>query len=709
MAKRRGPPTKMAAGFLAELQEWVNQLATLVITDHFFDPEREDAYGTALAAMKRSKAAETLLTETEYTTNSGSSIVRLFARPRRGALRLTVTGPSMAVAVDGVWSFDEEALHHSTVSISQGEPAEVVDAVCEILAEIEGRLLREEDLNGLLESAGDELTALAGYWFFDDDEDDDEDLTEISEEELCYLRDLSVRIARSPTPALSPADRAWLEERPGLLIVILESFIAAARSADNKVQDRNMLAWLVLFGTTLESLRPSIDEREEWSLGLMYEVQERMVEAATDDELPHESWMLLVAALTDVGVPVSDEMQTRLAEAGLTLSDEIEADDLLGMLRQTLDTVAALNLSPFEVMQGLRATDAVSPASTRCFMALEMALSPHATLRDTVPLMLLDRDASVRRQAAQALEQTARPETLSGAALRRMIAVRNWLPPDDRHAVDSAIRTARLAGVQPEPWPAGLREVEVFASAVDGSGAQSIVFTAPRKRNSMVGCLLLRHGEGVHDAWLREDVKRADCRRMIQDIRDEMAYPVSRGYADLVIQHAIAASTATGRPPMLPLLNLAEMIGAADWQDRRLDIAAEVEAEWQRLPAPDRTESGDEQLQTVACEWFGEFPMFDSWFEGGPEIERRYRTMKPDRALRHLLKDELPAHRMRWAERFLLCALWFVAGNDLTRRAAADAFIAVARALTGDRPIAAIPAMQHIAARSVAMTRARRR
>jgi len=60
--------------------------------------------------------------------------------------------------------------------------------------------------------------------------------------------------------------------------------------------------------------------------------------------------------------------------------------------------------------------------------------------------MLLDSEAVVRRAAAAVLEQTAAADTLSPAALRRTIILRNWIPEDDRAGVDCAIRKARTKG-----------------------------------------------------------------------------------------------------------------------------------------------------------------------------------------------------------------------------------------------------------------------
>jgi hypothetical protein len=57
------------------------------------------------------------------------------------------------------------------------------------------------------------------------------------------------------------------------------------------------------------------------------------------------------------------------------------------------------------------------------------------------------------------------------------------------------------------------------------------------------------------------------------------------------------------------------------------------------------------------------------------------------------MADILPAQRDKWAERFLILALWCDAAADAKQRARAGDVALVAHALTGGQPLDAIPAM----------------
>jgi hypothetical protein len=165
-----------------------------------------------------------------------------------------------------------------------------------------------------------------------------------------------------------------------------------------------------------------------------------------------------------------------LADAGFKPEDEDgPPEQMMRTLRGFMDELAKMVDSPFDVIHSLQNAGAMLPAALRGFMATELALSPHVMLRDAVPLMLLDDDAAVRRGAAGALEQTAHPDTMSPDSLRRVITLRNWIPAADRPALDTAIRKARLAGVETGAWPAPVAGLEFHASTIDGSGAQSLL------------------------------------------------------------------------------------------------------------------------------------------------------------------------------------------------------------------------------------------
>ena len=168
-----------------------------------------------------------------------------------------------------------------------------------------------------------------------------------------------------------------------------------------------------------------------------------------------------------------------------------------------------------------------------------------------------------------------------------------------------------------------------------------------------------------------------------------------------------------GHLPQLPMIEIAEAIGAADWKDRGLDMTAEIE----RLLAGVAAVVTDPGQITASLRrsgaWIDRDPMMQSWFEDDATVrllvDGRPR-LKPDVVLRRMLEDVLPARRDAWAERLVLLALWLRDSTKGTLPAELWQDCAVlAHELQAGRPLAELPGMVAIAERSIYVARVRAR
>lgn len=697
MAKKTRVPTSSAttgkpvpAKTMAEILALMSELTEIVVQDFFFDPEREDLYTTVLKELKTGKLPEIMLHVMRDDIAAGECVLKLFALRERSWFRVFVDAPRFDVGFEAFWDFDDESVSATRAHIVSGPPSTIAKGLDELAEVMSDSMLSEEEFADLLDfNAGSP----------DGEHDDIDTPPPPTPADRHRVTDIARRLSRQARLELPDKDRVWLEETPQALPLILDSFIDAAAKPGADFQSDAVLAYTMLFSIQLEFVRYRLDDGRSWAADLIEAVQERMVRAAEEGEIPADAWMLLAKALTQSRVPVSEAMRQRLAAAGLGRDLDDLPGDLDQALRVTLETIAESGATPFQVVDSFRDAGAVIPPAMRCYIATELSLSPHAVMRASLPLLLLDDDAPVRRHVAQALTQSARPDTMSGETLRRLIGIRNWLPPDDRPELDTAIRTARLAGVQSATWPATPEGLEVYASLLDGSSAQSIVFVhrPPRKKGSVSG-VLVRHGTGIRDVWLHQDLSRAEIADLLRSVTQELGgIRVDADYAGRAIQHGIASGLNAGTVPPISLLELAETVGAHEWQDRQIDIAAEIDATWNDLPATDRSADGTALLLRRAAQWMDLMPIFLSWFEGGPAVEKRYRKMARTRLVPQLLSQELETRRMAWAERFLLAALCYQASPELGNRGHAAEFIVAAKALAGTSPVASIPPMVHIA------------
>jgi hypothetical protein len=425
----------------------------------------------------------------------------------------------------------------------------------------------------------------------------------------------------------------------------------------------------------------------------------------------------MVAALGHAKVKVNPELSEALMSAGPALPDSMPPEQALNQaVRPLIDELAHNVNSPFEVMEAMGETAAVTPPALRCFMAHELALSPHAVMRDAVPLMLLDADAEVRQAAALALDQIAGPGTLSPVSLRRAIALRNWVPEADRALLDQAIRKARVKGVEPAQWEPAPDLVQ-RASPIDGSGAQSMLFASRSGRSGLFAGLLLKQEFGVRDAWCNREASRREIASMVAEVQRKVVVPeVERSYIDLAVQHGIALSVATNNLPDAAFLEIAEAVGGADWKDRRIDAAAETETLFGELPAEQRHAGAITGSLRRTMGWMREGGVWDSWFEDDAEVRDALAAARQDdvnAAARLLLDGIMDQRRDLWAERFLLTALWARAvrpGQPPPLGAGARAvtwrdIVVLAHEVLSARPLRDIPVMAEIAERTVIAAR----
>jgi hypothetical protein len=83
--------------------------------------------------------------------------------------------------------------------------------------------------------------------------------------------------------------------------------------------------------------------------------------------------------------------------------------------------------------------------------------------------------------------------SLTSIEVRRLIAMRNWRPENERAEVDAVIRKARAAGIDCAPWEAGNIEA-IVATAIDGATAQGVLLISPAGRKKRISSVLTKGG-----------------------------------------------------------------------------------------------------------------------------------------------------------------------------------------------------------------------
>jgi hypothetical protein len=514
-----------------------------------------------------------------------------------------------------------------------------------------------------------------------------------------------MELHRHGTPALDAADMAWMEAQPQSLWPLLDAAVAASTARQRDEELVNACRWLL--ANQLELIRYRLERGHDWACAMLDAYQEKLIALAQANTLPEADWFVLVNLLRNAKVPIRPEMAEALAQA-VAEATPGEAPSPQGIpreLRGSLDALGQSAEDPFMVVEGLAEIGTLLPPGLRAYLTHELGLSPHAVLREAVPLLLLDPEPTVRQAAAAVLEQVSSPETFSPVMLRRTLLIRNWVPEAERGAIDRLVRKVRVKGVACAQWAAP-PALAIQCSMVDGSGAQSLILTTPAGPTGLFAGLLLKQGFGVRDAWCDLSVPRREITRSLKEAQREIAsLAIGRDQLDVVVQHHIARGLAVGQLPQTPIVEIAEAIGAVDWKDRSLDVAVETE----RLFAEQGAGAGSaaaiaSSLQRSGA-WLADDPMMRTWFEDDAAIralvESRPR-LKHNMATRRVLEEVLPARREAWTERLLLLALWLRAGpEDAIFGERWKDCVVLAHELLAGRPLVELPAMVAIAERSV--------
>jgi hypothetical protein len=514
-----------------------------------------------------------------------------------------------------------------------------------------------------------------------------------------YAKRIAQAIAKGRPPPFSDALDRYCERSPG---EIFAAFAGAARHMPPTGTDEPLaVGYLFLLQHLLEHLRYRTDRGHEDAAKLIADFQADVVAQV---EAGKADWHMLVfvgGALHQSKIPASAEFAAATAKQPI---DGNEDAALPSDVRAAFaGIVEACDGDPFLAVGALTEGCHAMPAEARGALAGGLALAGGPEGRGAAVLLLLDPDSVVRRAVAGALAQVA--GSLTPTEVRRLIAMRNWRPENERAGVDAIIRKARADGIGCAPWDAGGLE-KIIATAIDGATAQAFLLVSPAGRKKQLTSILIKGG--IEDAFGSEPGSRRQIEKSLATAG--MGLPslaVSRSYLDRTVAHQLALSIEKGEAPPFGLLHVAETIGGADWQPARMafgETLAELMAEIPKtmyetsaLTSVLRRSKELADLQVVA----------QYWFEDDPQIARLVQQAGGGGRAKlgtFLLQSVMARHRDRWADIVLRTAQWMHAApapNELCWRE----LTIVAKALADGRDMSEIGLMHDIALRTIAVLR----
>ena len=334
----------------------------------------------------------------------------------------------------------------------------------------------------------------------------------------------------------------------------------------------------------------------------------------------------------------------------------------------------------------------------------EMLNSAIDRLREIAALMLFHPVKEVRTAVAAMLAR-AKGESVSPETLRRLIIVRNWFPADVRKELDTAITNARRGKVECAPLK-GRTIHSVYATTMDGAGAQSFWIAVGEKNRFELCNILWKQGVGVIDTFIHPLPSAKGVDRFLAGLPDVMCFAsVDPDYIDKAVGHALAVGTAHGGAPHRGLLQIAEFLGTDRWQAKPLDTQRELVTLRQELQRNDPDLLTAEAVAKALDEsagWPAWQEFADAWFEDDNLVDRVVLNVmkgkgrrKEVKAVGDILSEVLEPRRTVWLERLVLMALWLK--SQQSSPIPWSWMFHVAAAVAAGSPLKDIPLMHSIA------------
>ena len=682
-----------------QLDDALAELAKTIVGEFLLDPEGLAAYQATCTRSARRKAARQPMPEPLVTRDmSGGGTIILVPTPVDDHFAVMMRNDDFAAAVAVNYDRDADGPAPAAVMMFDGDLAKAFKQVRIWIDEMDADLDDDGPFGGL---APDDRVSMP----MDRLPAKRQPLPANAAERIRGIANRSAaKLRKNQRAEPNEADMAWMDQHPDGLDLIVDLYVAACSA--RRRDDALIAAVQGMLAMQLEYIRYQVERGWDWATDLVKAYEKRILALAESKALPVEDWSFLPTTFSHARLPVSPEAAEAFALAGASISPEVAPDALPGMMRDLIENMVTEVADPFDINDALMEVTRAAPPRMRAFIAHELALSSNPAARAAVPPMLLDSEPEIRQAAAAALEQTAVPDTMTPVSLRRIIAVRNWLPQSERPAVDRAIRKAREKGVAIAPWPPG-EDVSIRASMIDGVGAQSLMIASRTGRMGLFALVLMKNG--VTDTTCSPEEPRREIEQNIDMLRRTVASAeVDRAFVDAAVQHSIAANLAAGTVPVAGLLNIAERIGASDWKDRALDPAEDTARLFAELMPEERTEAAIAASLRRSETWTRGNDMFATWFEDGKAVRDLVASV-PRRdnakALRLVLDEGLEQLRGAWTQRLLLLTLWARGTTDKPHRGRWTDFLILAHCLASGRKLADIPLMRTAAQRTVSVAR----
>lgn len=416
-------------------------------------------------------------------------------------------------------------------------------------------------------------------------------------------------------------------------------------------------------------------------------------------------WLPILNAFYDVHA----ELSVELKNAYLTL---IEDEDSLPQDEIThLDSIRTLiqelsDLSTFDIAEHFFAQSYAMPPDF--FSDLLFDLFSIEEGQDIGLLALIHPEQEVRDVAIATLDALLPEITLSSKSLSRLKSMAAWYPAVYQDQLNRWIREQRKKEVIFNSYtPATI--IKIFASEVDGGGAQGIFLHIKRGRKHRLCGLLIKYGLGIKDVWMTPYLSNQEIKHYQKEVFDDsmMLRPIDLSYLQLIVNHFLAVTVERGSMPDLHLLEMQEELDLV-FLPQKIDLAFLIEEIGVKIHP--FTEDILQGALKRTKQWAKNKRFTESWFVENANIDKLVnrncsfvngvKTCRFEDAMQAVFEDEFEKNVQRWVFHFIWITLWLKSNARKNEKLWQDSFLIAYAMYTGIQ-IQKIPIMHEICYQTV--------
>ncbi len=489
----------------------------------------------------------------------------------------------------------------------------------------------------------------------------------------------------------------WIvADEDGAVLALFD--VLAKEGAKKRPNNKLIMGSIFLLQRGLEALRFKIEEKNQSSMAIVSDAIKHLETLVAAKKLSAEMFLLILKQFAAAGLDMGDGLRAMMANLIEEQASTMDEADFPAMNSALSQIAADCDHDPFTIHSMLEQTASALPQEMIQGMAMAAFSDQEPSVREASLGFLFSASKEARQTLLELMTAAAPKGLVTPDMLRRMIAIRNWLPKSDHAQLDAAIKTCRKQGVACEPWPPAKLH-EIFISGIDGSGAHTVLVTLKMGKKWGLAGLLVKLGFGVHDAWVHKGLSKAELTQTLDHMHSQIeTFSSSADYLGSLVSRALGMNAGVDNLPPFGLLDFAETVGLGAVNPEPYSLEAMVSDLCAELGADRLT--GDAVAETCADSgnWLMEHPILATWFE--PDVAGAVGTKRGSTKKRvaTLLAGPLRARRRKWAEH---CAWYAFALRAARQGEGWEGFAIVARELLGSRPLEDISLMNVIALTSL--------